>query len=168
MRKRVTRGFLVASIVAAIVSPAQSRPKTSLSPDEILQLKQLVVEMAQAWKRHDADAYAAQFTDDAEHINAYGMWWRGRTEIASSMKFVLNKIYPANPISADQVSVQSLAKDLAVVQYRWQLRSYTDPDGTRHENPQGRITQVVVKEPAGWRIRYFQSTFINPHVRHTR
>lgn len=167
MRNPVVRGFLVASIVL-VSSPAQSRQNASLSVSDVTQLKQLVDEMAQAWKRHDAEAYAAQFTDDAEHINAYGMWWRGRPEIASAMKFVLNNIYPTNPISTDQVSVQPLSKDVAVVQYRWHLQTYVDPDGTRHENPQGRITQVVVKQPAGWRIRYFQSTFINPNVRHTR
>lgn len=139
-----------------------------ISATDDASLRRMVVEMEHAWNAHDADAYAAQFTPDAEHVNAYGMWWRGRREIADAMRFVLGRIYPTNPISADQVLVQPLAKNVAMVRYRWRLQSYTDPDGTRHENPQGRVTQVLVKHPEGWRIQAFQSTFINANVRQVR
>jgi hypothetical protein len=64
--------------------------------------------------------------------------------------------------------VKAIGPKLAVIQYRWQLQSYSDPDGTRYEKPAGRITQIVAKRSEGWRIAHFQSTFINPAVRHTR
>ena len=124
-----------------------------ISATDDASLRRMVVEMEHAWNAH---------------VNAYGMWWRGRREIADAMRFVLGRIYPTNPISADQVLVQPLAKNVAMVRYRWRLQSYTDPDGTRHENPQGRVTQVLVKHPEGWRIQAFQSTFINANVRQVR
>jgi len=160
--------ILIAALQPVPASATRKPPPISISIHEEAALRHMVADMETAWKAHDADAYAAQFTEDAEHINAYGMWWRSRREIAEAMKFVLNRIYPDNPIAADQVSVEPLSKDIAIVQYRWRLGSYTDPDGTKHVNPQGRITQVVVKRPEGWRIRSFQSTFINPNVRQVR
>jgi uncharacterized protein (TIGR02246 family) len=74
-----------------------------LSPSDEAELRAMIPAMEAAWRSHDAGAYAAQFTPDAEHVNAYGMWWRGRAEIGE-----------------------------------------------------------------GWRIRYFQSTFVNPGVPHAR
>ena len=158
-------------LISAFCPLRAAQPKAipaEISATDQASIRRMVVEMQQAWNAHDADAYAAQFTPDAEHVNAYGMWWRGRREIAEAMQFVLSRIYATNPISADQVLVQPLAKNVAIVRYRWRLQSYTDPDGTRHENPQGRVTQVLVKHPEGWRIRTFQSTFINPNVRQVR
>ena len=169
MRKLLAGAFvLVAALQPAAAAPSRKPPPLSISIREEAALRHMVADMERAWRAPDAEASAAQFTDDAEHINACGMWWRGRREIAEAMKFVLDRIYPGNPISSDQVSVLPLTKEIAIVQYRWHLNSYADPDGTKHVNPQGRITQVVVKRPEGWRIRTFQSTFINPHVRQVR
>lgn len=169
MRKLLAGAFvLVAALQPAVAAPSRKPPPLSIGIREEAALRHMVADMERAWRARDAEAYAAQFTDDAEHINAYGMWWRGRREIAEAMKFVLDRIYPGNPITSDQVSVLPLTKEIAIVQYRWHLNSYADPDGTKHVNPQGRITQVVVKRPEGWRIRTFQSTFINPHVRQVR
>jgi uncharacterized protein (TIGR02246 family) len=120
--------------------------------------------MEAAWRARDAEAYAGQFTEDAEHINAYGMWWRGRREIAEGIGFALNVVYRDNPIVARDVSLIPLGEDVALVQYRWRLNPYADPDGAQHDDPEGRVTQVVVRVARGWRIRAFQSTFINPNI----
>jgi uncharacterized protein (TIGR02246 family) len=159
---------MVAALQPFPAAAFRKTPPLTITASEEAALRHMVADMEKAWKARDADAYAAQFTDDAEHINAYGMWWRGRREIAEAMKFVLNRIYPENPITADQISIRPLAQHIAIVQYRWRLNPYADPDGTKHVRPQGRITQVVVKQPAGWRIQTFQSTFINPNVRQVR
>ena len=140
---------------------------TFSSADETT-LRAMVSDMEAAWRARDAGAYAGQFTADAEHINAYGMWWRGADEIAEGISFALNVIYPDNPISARDVLVTPLDDDLAVVQYRWRLSPYADPDGTRYADPGGRVTQVLARAPGGWRIRFFQSTFINLSAPHTR
>lgn len=159
---------LAAPLSGTFAARVQPPGPPRLARSDEAQLRQMVADMESAWKRRDAAAYAAQFTSDADHVNAYGMWWRGRPEIASSMRFVLDKIYPDNPIRADQVMVQPLGRDVALVRYRWSLDSYSDPDGTRHDNPQGRISQVVVRGASGWKIQSFQSTFINRKVRQVR
>lgn len=140
---------------------------TFSSADEAT-LRGMVPDMEAAWQTGDAAAYSAQFISDADHVNAYGMWWRGRGEIAEGIGFALNVIYADNPISARDVEVTALGDDQAVVQYRWRLGPYADPDGTGYADPQGRITQVLVRTSEGWRIRFFQSTFINPNVPQSR
>jgi uncharacterized protein (TIGR02246 family) len=135
-----------------------------LAESDRVALHAMVDDMESAWAARDAAAYAAQFTKDAEHINAYGMWWRGRREIEDGIRFALENIYPDNPIAADMVEVTGLSTDIAVVQYRRRLGPYGDPDGKWYEEPQGRVTDTLVRTPDGWRIRFFHSTFINPGV----
>ena len=150
-------------LTVAQAGPAKESRKT-LPPEDIATIRAMVPAMELAWQSHNAAAYAAQFVSDAEHINAYGMWWRGRTEIEQGIAFALTRIYPENPISASEVTVSGVSHDAAVVQYRWRLSPYSDPDGTAYSNPQGRVTELVVRTPVGWRIRTFQSTFINSNV----
>lgn len=136
---------------------------TALATD-IQALEAMIPAMVSAWAAKDASAYSAQFTTDAEHVNAYGMWWRGRAEIEAGIGIALTMVYPDNPIAARDVNVVMIGPDAAVVQYRWQLQPYADRDGTAYADPQGRVTQVVIRQPEGWRIKFFQSTFINPNV----
>jgi uncharacterized protein (TIGR02246 family) len=44
-------------------------------------VRKVLASFDEAFNRHDADAVAALFTDDAEFINVAGMWWRGNAEI---------------------------------------------------------------------------------------
>ena len=110
----------LAAIFLCLALPATSQvpAASSLSAKDLALLKALVPAMEAAWRSRDARAYASQFTSDAEHINAYGMWWRGRHEIAQAMAFTLEKIYPTNPLQADQVTVKGMGPGMAVVQYR--------------------------------------------------
>lgn len=152
--------------VSRLEAPAvlPSNPETVVTQRDDWALRSMVSDMAVAWKARDARAYADQFTADAEHINAYGMWWRGRGEIEQAIRVALERVYPDNPISVDEITVRMVARRVAVVQYRWQLLPYTDPDGTKYDKPHGRVTQVVAQRQEGWRITNFQSTFINPNV----
>ena len=139
-----------------------------LSTGDVAELENMVPAMEAAWRTGDAASYAAQFTVDAEHVNAYGMWWHGRDEIFDGIGFALSQIYPTNQITTSEFAVEALSPDIAVVRYRWRLQPYSDPDGTHYADPQGRIINVLVKRSDGWRIRFFQSTFINPAVPHAR
>lgn len=139
-------------------------PDAAVKPQIDIALRSMVSDMALAWKARDARAYANQFTTNAEHINAYGMWWRGRAEIEQGIRIALERVYPDNPISVDEITVRMVAPRVAVVQYRWQLQPYADPDGTKYDKPIGRVTQVVSQGKEGWRITNFQSTFVNPKV----
>lgn len=168
----MTAGYLKAMVTAALLSvgsvathaaPAKET-QTMLSPQDKAAIEAMVPAMEAAWRTHDTAAYAGQFVPDAEHINAYGMWWRGHDEIEQGITFALTRIYPDNPIVASDITVSAVAPTVAVLQYRWRLKPYSDPDGTRYTDPQGRVTDVLVRTDKGWRIRNFQSTFISPNV----
>jgi uncharacterized protein (TIGR02246 family) len=162
--KSVVMGaLLIVGSVATHAAPAKEA-STMLSPEDVAAIEAMVPAMEAAWRTHNAAAYVGQFVPDAEHINAYGMWWRGRDEIEQGIAFALTRIYPDNPIVASDVTVSAVAPKVAVLQYRWRLKPYSDPDGTRYADPQGRVTDILVRTDGGWRIRNFQSTFINPKV----
>ncbi|WP_161988968.1 SgcJ/EcaC family oxidoreductase [Sphingomonas glacialis] len=155
---------LLAGASGAPYAAPDTETRRMLSQDDLTAIKAMVPAMEAAWRTHDAAAYAGQFVPDAEHVNAYGMWWRGRAEVEQGIAFALSRIYPDNPIVASDASVSAVGANVAILQYRWRLKPYSDPDGTHYADPQGRVTDVVVRTDAGWRIRNFQSTFINPNV----
>jgi uncharacterized protein (TIGR02246 family) len=161
MNKRLAAA---AAIFALSHSPAAS---AAASSDE-KHLRAMVPEMERAWARRDAKAYASQFADDADHINAHGMFWRGQQEIERGIGTALTRVYPNNPIRASDVEVQFLRPDVAVVRYRWRLDSYSTPAGRIYKDPTGRITEVVERTSTGWKIRHFQSTIVDPDVYHER
>lgn len=100
----------LAALALCFTLPAAAQgPASKLISRDVAALRAMVPAMETAWRTRDAKAYAAQFSADAEHINAYGMWWRGRQEIAHAMTFTLGRIYPDNPLVADQISVKSIA-----------------------------------------------------------
>jgi len=103
-----------------------------LSTTDVAELENMVPAMEAAWRAGDAASYAAQFTADAEHVNAYGMWWHGRDEICNGIGFALSRIYRTNPIATSEVAIEPLSEDIAVVRHRWRLQPYSDPDGTRY------------------------------------
>ena len=45
------------------------------------QIANVVDGLTESWNRHDMEAYAAQFAEDADFVNVIGMHWRGRAEI---------------------------------------------------------------------------------------
>jgi len=44
-------------------------------------IRQVQVQQADTWNRHDAKAYAALFTQDGDVVNVVGWWWRGRGSV---------------------------------------------------------------------------------------
>lgn len=54
---------------------------------EVEQVRSVVESFAGTWNRHDMEALAGLFTEDAQFVNAVGLWWRGRDEIRDAHVF---------------------------------------------------------------------------------
>ena len=68
-RGLVTTGMLV--VVMAYVASARGVGRAGDESD----IRQLQARQQDAWNRHDANAYAALFTDDGDCVNVVGWWW---------------------------------------------------------------------------------------------
>lgn len=117
----------------------------------------------EAFNRHDADAVAALYTDDAEFVNVAGMWWRGRAEIKRGTAFVLTNIFQNTRLQTDSVSVRFPTHDTALaVVTQHTVGSFVLPDGTRIASTNNLLTYFLVKRKGRWLIAGGQNTEIRP------
>ncbi|TJZ73397.1 SgcJ/EcaC family oxidoreductase [Rhodococcus oryzae] len=107
-----------------------------------------------AWGRHDADAYGAQFTDDATYVTYY----RGRADIVESHRVLFDKFVKGTRLADQVLDVRFLGADAAVV---------TGRGDTYKGDPPAKLSKVqtyaMVREVDGrWRIAAFHNTKRRP------
>jgi uncharacterized protein (TIGR02246 family) len=128
-------------------------------------VRKVLASFHEAFNRHDADAVAALFKDDAEFINVAEMWWRGKAEIRRGTAFVLANIFQNTTIQTDSVSVRFPTRDTAIaVIAQHTVGSFVLPDGTRIASTNNRLTYFLVNAAGRWLITGGQNTEIRPGV----
>jgi uncharacterized protein (TIGR02246 family) len=120
------------------------------------------VEAAQAscWNRHDANAYAALFTPDADVVNVLGWHWKGRAQLAERLSSAFAGVFRDSILKIENVESRLLRPDIAVAHVQWSMTGARSPDGRPEDIPQHGIqTQVLVRSADGsWQIAAFQNT----------
>jgi uncharacterized protein (TIGR02246 family) len=156
--KKVAVGLAI--LVVTITNPAMAN-----TANDEQAVRKALASFDQAFNRHDADAVAALFTDDAEFINVAGMRWRGKAEIRRGTAFVLANIFQNTTIQTDSVSVRFPTRDTAIaVIAQHTVGSFVLPDGTRIASTNNRLTYFLVNAAGRWLITGGQNTEIRPGV----
>ena len=117
---------------------------------------------ADAWNRHDMDAFASLFASDANFVNVVGMWWKNRSEIEAAHRATHETIFRDSRLTGDVSSVVQLAPGLAAVHYIWALTGAHAPDGSSAGVRKGILLLIVQEGPPGWLIKVAQNTDIVP------
>lgn len=121
-------------------------------------IRALIVEQADAWNRHDARAYAALFSADADVVNVQGWWWRGRAELERKLTRAFTVVFRESRLTITEVSIDLIGPGLAIAHARWTMEGGRAPPGASSA-PRSGIQLLVLREETGqWRIRAFQNT----------
>jgi uncharacterized protein (TIGR02246 family) len=118
---------------------------------------------ADAWNRHDAKAYAALFTTDADVVNVVGWWWKGRSEVERKLTAAYAHMFRDSTLTITDVQVRFLTPSIAVAHARWTMRGATPPPGVP-EPKEGLQTLILQKRAGAWLIGVFQNTNAIPEV----
>jgi len=114
---------------------------------------------AESWNNHDARAYAALFTPDADVVNMLGWHWKGRRELAMKLGAAFAGPFRNSVLKIDGVETRLLRPDIAIAHVRWSMTRALSPDGRTEDIPrQGIQTQVLVRSAGKWLITAFQNT----------
>jgi uncharacterized protein (TIGR02246 family) len=116
----------VVALVAVVCGHAQVGP-TGLR-DEEQSIRNLLATFYEGWNAHDLEKMVSIYSEDIDHINVFGIWNKGKTEIRkdltrvhtgsgrnSQRKYVIEKIRLLRPdvavvqVSTTQVSALSQA-----------------------------------------------------------
>ena len=117
VRRCVTAAFLGWAAMSAAGEP---------QGDEAA-IRDVEARRALAWNRHDASAYAALFTRDADVVNVLGWWWRGRSEIEAKLTDAFVWVFRDSTLTIDDVHVRSLDPSTSIVHVRWTLDGAKTP-----------------------------------------
>jgi uncharacterized protein (TIGR02246 family) len=126
------------------------------SPDEAA-IRNVQMRQADAWNRHDAEAYANLFTEDGDVVNVVGWWWKGRSQIASRLTAAFAFVFRQSTMSITDVQVRFLSSDIAVAHVRWTMAGAKTPPGIP-EPREGIQLQILKKSAGKWLIASFQNT----------
>jgi uncharacterized protein (TIGR02246 family) len=121
------------------------------------EIRRVQMRQQEAWNRHDARAYAALFTEDADCVNVVGWWWKGRRQIEERLTAGYALVFRESILTIDDVQVRFLTANMAVAHVHWSMIGARTPPGI----PEPRVgiqTQVLQKRGGKWLIAAFQNT----------
>jgi uncharacterized protein (TIGR02246 family) len=130
-------------------------------------IRETLTQQAQAWNHHDAKAWVAAFSDDAEFINILGTSLVGRAEIEKRHAEIFASIFAHSRVVVTTRKLRMLGATAALVETDYALSGYdrlppgirpTDADGTLRT----RLKYVWTFDHEQWRIVAAQNTAILP------
>lgn len=149
---------------SAAISPTAS----PVTPDQAEKtIREILAQQAADWNRHDAKAWVAPFSDDAEFINILGMSLEGHAEIERRHDEIFKTIFARSRVVVTTRKVRMLGDRAALAETDYELRDYdrlppgiqpTDADGTLRT----RLKYIWELRANGWRIVAAQNTAIFP------
>ena len=98
--------------------------------------------------------------EDWVHINPYGGWTRGRTNVLKEVRAVHATFLKGVTDKIERTEVRLVSREVAVVTVVSLMSTFTTPDGVNHENEQHIRTFVVVKRSGRWLVIQDQNTTI--------
>jgi uncharacterized protein (TIGR02246 family) len=121
-----------------------------LDVDDENAIRSLLARLYGAWTRGDGNGYAACFTENADYITFNGMHLRGRAENAELHGALFRTVLKNTKLSAEIEGLELLSSGVALV--------HTVGSGRKKSHQ----CYVLVKTDAGWLIRSFQNTRVQP------
>jgi len=125
----------------------------------------LVDDLAQAWNRHDMEAFSSLFEDEARFDNVVGMFWRSRDEIRGAHAHTQATIFEDSVLAVAAVEETALGPSLVALHAHWLLTGHAGPDG-RPEAPRNGVLLLVARETesGGWKVAIAQNSDAIPGV----
>jgi uncharacterized protein (TIGR02246 family) len=125
-------------------------------------VRQVATAYEEAWNKHDMNAMASLFTEDAEWVNIVGMWWRGLLEVKRGHQWVHEVLFKNTSIHIDSCFVRMVTQETAINVVTWSKGSFVTPDGKQVPEGKDRMTLFLVKRGDRWLVASGHNTTIDP------
>lgn len=118
-------------------------------------VKALVERLEAAWNKADADAFAAEFAEDADFVNIRGDYHSGREAVAHGHAAIFGSIYAGSRIRYSVARLRELAPGVLLAHLDAHLQVPAGPAaGDTHAIP----SIVLVADQDAWQIASFHNT----------
>lgn len=105
-----------------------------------------------AWNHHDAKAFAAVFSEDADFTNVRGIGASGRAAIEAFHAPVFATIFSKSRLEYTDIKTRYLRPDIAAVDVRWKMTGSMDPQGKPGPEREGLLNFVMTRTDGRWEI----------------
>jgi uncharacterized protein (TIGR02246 family) len=124
------------------------------------EVTRVVNAFADAWNRHDMEAFAQLFAADAEFVNVVGLWWKGRAEIKQAHEVTHASMFKNSRLTILDTSVRFPLPRFAIARSRWRLEGHVGPEGQALPARTGILVNVLTVDDGNWAIIDSQNTDI--------
>ena len=141
--------FIVCAVI--FVAPLSAQQTDMAKPDKsqakmMREVRAVLDAQVEAWNRGDIDGFMRGYAQSSDTIFVSGdTVTRGWQTVLERYKKGYDSREKMGVLTFSDLEIKSLAKDVAVVTGRWQLKRAAD-------NPKGRFTLIFRRTRAGWRI----------------
>jgi len=131
--------------------------RAELSHADVDAIHRVVEGLEKAWNNADGEDFGLWFQDDADFVNVYGMYARGRSQIAEGHKMIFSTVYAGSTLRATPINVRFLSDEVALVHM---LSHLSVPGGPRAGEHDALPSMVLARNSGAWRIAAFHNTFV--------
>jgi len=126
--------------------------------DDRQSIENVVRAFGEHWNRHDMEAFAQLFTEDAEFVNVVGLWWKGREAIKRAHVATHANMFRNSRLRIGDVAIRFVKPDVAIARSLWELTGHVGPSGEALPGRKGILLNLVVGIDGKWRIIDSQNT----------
>lgn len=123
-------------------------------------IENVVRAFGDCWNRHDMEAFAQLFAEDAEFVNVVGLWWRGREEIKRAHTATHATMFKYSHLTINDIAVRFVKPDVAIARSSWELTGHLGPSGEALPKRKGILMNLLVRIADKWKIIDAQNTDI--------
>jgi uncharacterized protein (TIGR02246 family) len=77
-------GLLALGLFSA--ADTQGRVRGAANDGDEAEIRALLQQLGEAWNKHDVKAFMARMAEDADAVNRFGQWYRGRTQLEKHLR----------------------------------------------------------------------------------
>jgi len=142
-------------------APYLATQEDTIDLDEA-QIRQMVFDATEAWNRHDVRAFTRVYADDAELTTATGTTVRGRRAIHEHHMGIFATIFKQSRLTAGEIKVRFLSREIALVDTRWQMTGGLDWDEKEIPTRQGLMTWIIKRQRECWMVKVMYNQEFTP------
>lgn len=141
--------LLVAASLTLATAPALAADNDGSAQQEA---GALLARFMTAWSASDPTVLSSLFAPDADFVNPWGTYARGRDAIKGFYAGAFSMGYAGSKGEGTLVSVRTLGDDVAVIDGRWRISGAKNQDGTARAEEKGILVAVIGKRGGDWQI----------------
>lgn len=159
------RALMLTVLVIAAAVPVNC-PAATVSAADAQAIRAVIERKADAWNRHDMDAFVADTTPDVDWINIVGMHWEGRETVRRAHAVLHKGIFAhSRLLLPDRVELRQIAPGVIIAVTVSRIEGAAPlPSGAPYPEGGNIMTLVFLKTGAGWRIAHVHNTPIDPNA----